>query len=117
MDLLLPGKGVNITGITCVDPSILDDLLPQKVNLTLRAVDLGCMTGPWIEAVGSPASGREDRVMGQGEDVQEGRPDPSGPGLGKGEIGDRVTHHRPPGSPERGSRRIPDGAQSIVYRS
>jgi hypothetical protein len=82
---------------------ILDaDFLPKEGDLLVQTVDLGGMAGAGVEAVRGPAAGRDEDVVGQGEDMQDRGLDPSRPPLGKGEITKGVTHHRPPESAPKG---------------
>jgi len=52
---------------------ILDaDLFAEESDLLLEPVILGSQADPSIDAVGRPAASSYDRIVGQGDDVQDG---------------------------------------------
>jgi len=69
------GRGVawSVPKIDFGKPSVLDaEFLAEQLGLLLELVVVGCQSDAGIDAVGGPASGASDGVVGQGNDVQDG---------------------------------------------
>jgi hypothetical protein len=62
------------------EASVLDpEFLAEQLDLLLELVVLGRQADACVDAVGSPAAGRHDSEVGQGDDVENGRLDVLGP--------------------------------------
>ena len=62
------------------DAGVLDaKLLAEQLDLLLESVIFCSLPGARVQGIGRPAPGRYDSVLGQGDDVQHGGLDVSGP--------------------------------------
>jgi len=80
--LSVPGKSCE-PGIDLGEAGILDaEFFAKEFDLLLELVVLGRQADSGVEAVGRPAAGYYDSVMGQGDDVQNSGLDVLGPAGG-----------------------------------
>jgi len=75
-------------------PRVRDaDLLVKEFDLLLEPVALGGKAHPGVDAVGGPASGAGDGVVGQWNDVQHGQLDVFWPARRQRHVGEHLITH------------------------
>jgi hypothetical protein len=73
------------------ESGLLDaEFLAEQLGLLLELVVLGSQADVGVDAVGSPATGGHDSVVGQRDDVQDGGLDVLGPSQRQGNVWQRL---------------------------
>jgi hypothetical protein len=91
------GRGVEwpASRIDLGKASVLDaEFLAEQLVVLLESVVVGCQSDAGIDAVGRPAASVNDGIVGQGDDVQDGGSDVSGPSGGQRDVWQRLVGQR-----------------------